>query len=496
MKKILLCIGILSLPEFIWSATPTFVQGTITPGAGAFNIAKTTVPLLNPSQSGNFLMCASVTGASGNTFTFSDDKANYWNKTVQINDAGNGASLQIGFSSNVAASTQKIVTNLGDHSYGQVAVQEYYNVAIGSVADGESGRVTSGTSLSAGTINPSTDGDMLLTVAVLDNWSGRTKPIVWTPMPGCRLYNLHGSNYMAVQTCIQVVKAATDPFITSNYSAPSAMVKTIAIKSASQGSDLASGIKVRKLNIETLDNVTAYATYSPGTSFSFQVDVVGNLIALLYNGRPATPVNTITSEPALTWVNDCIATSGGSGNIVAGWHAANVSVGITSITVGGFSATPNTGIFNFFDVSGADSTSPFDICSTTNATNNTVNTGGIGDVTITTITPVNSNGVVLQMTQEDRHTVVNTTPGYFVTPTVDNYASNDFTTDQGLSIYYNPNTSLVSHIATYEGKEGGGVGPGAYCSIAMAFKAQAIAPIIVLPGTRLRGVIMRGGIIR
>lgn len=457
-------------------AVPTFVQGTISPGAGAFAIDQATIPLLNPSQAGNLVLAVSVSGVSGVAFTFADDKNNYWNKTIQVNDAGNGTSLQLAFSSNVVAGTQKIFTRLGNHSFGQMAVQEYYNIAIGSVADGESGRVTSGTQLSAGVINPSTDGDVLITAVVLSNWSGRVKPITWTPMPGCKLYNLQGSNYMAIQTCPQEVKAATDPFITSDYSAPNAIVKTIAMKAAIQGSDLPAGIRARKLNIETLDNQLAYATYSPGTSFSFEVDVVGNLLALLYNGRPATPVNTITSVPPLTWINACTATSGGSGNTVTAWYAANVPVGITSITLGGFSATPNTGIFNFFDISGADPLVPGDLCTTMNGTDNSVNTGGQGNVVASAITPRTAPGLVLQMTQEDRHTVIDTTPGYFSSPVVENYGNNSFTTDQGLSIFYNTDLSLVTFTNLYDGKESGGVGPGAYCSTAIAFKINPIPP--------------------
>lgn len=501
MKKLIIifCAAIVTTP-CVFSATPTFVQSIAAPAAGAFAFSKDTMTLPNPSGSGNLLMLVAQTGASGNAFTFNDDKANYWNKTVQVNDTPNGQSLAVAFSTNVAANTQRLWVDVGNNSYSEVFALEFFNVGIGSVTEGEAAVATSGTQLSAGNINTTTDGDLLITVVSLDNWPAQKAPMQWTAMGGCTLAAISGTGFMAVQYCIQAVHGTTNPFITSSINATGAMVKTFALKSAALGSDLASGIRVRRINTESAENGTTYITFANGgTAPSFQMPTSGNLLAFGYTGRPTNIFTTVTSVPSLSWAS-CpgAALSAGSGNTAWWWYAPNATVGVTSITVSGFTSTPGF-IFNFFDISGAD-TAPFDVCSSTNDINNTVNSGAVGTVNGSTITPTTANGLVLHLTQEDRHTVTATSPGYFVAPDVAAYAGSNLETDQGLSLFYNPTATLIKFILTYSGYEGGGPGPGALCSQAIAFKAAPPPPPPPPPlptqPTIIRAGIIRRGIIR
>lgn len=475
-------------PGYIFAATAVPIQCNMNAAAGAFAITQGSAVLPNPSLTGNTLVAFAQTGANANTFTFNDDKNNFWNKLTQVNDAGNNQSMQVAIATGATPGVQKIWVGLGNHSFSQVLVCEFTNIALGADAvDGQAGGTSSGKSFISPAYTPATDNDIILTFAAIDNYAAQSAPMVWTPgVPGSNLAALSGTGFMAMQYGTLVTHASTAPFISSSLSATTAMVKSVALKTATQGTAAPSTIYVRGVNTESAENSTTYINFSNGgTAPSFQMPTFGNLLALGYTGRPTNKPTTVTSVPALTW-SSCPgpATSGGSGNTVWWWYAANATVGITSITVTGFTTTPGL-MFNFIDISGAD-TNPFDVCSSTNDTNNLINTGAVGPVNGSTITPTTSSGLVLHLTQEDRHTVTAISPGINISPDIGIYSGSNLETDQGLGIYYNSSTSLINFILTYSGYEGGGVGPGALCSQAIAFKA---APIIAIlqPSTILRG---------
>jgi hypothetical protein len=434
---------------------------------------KTNLP--NPSQAGNCLVVVVTAGNSSPPITVSDDKGNTWNSTTMVSDVPSNNSLQIFYALNVVGGTQLITVNLGsgNFDFDQVMLLEFNNVAAVGALDAQVGQTTSGTSLSSGSMTTTADGDLIIGAAVVDGFGSQTAPMTWTPGSGFTFAATSDTNYMAVQYQIQGTHGAINSSMTSSINGSSAITKAIALKASagSQGAPNPAGIRVRKVDVESL-GVTPYGTYS-GTTWTFQLAVDGNLIAAGWTGKSTSKLTSVTSNPPLTWTSTATSSDGitGSLNSVQWWYAAGASPGtLYTITFNG--SPPGSFTVNLFDISGA-ATSPFDTYANAVGYAPRPNTGETGvPVNGPLITPSTSNGLILAVQQEDQHTVVNASPGYFEAYDVGVYSGPSGEGDQGLMAYYNPNTLAVQVVWIYNGYEAGVTGgAAAYNSQAIAFKA-------------------------
>jgi hypothetical protein len=434
---------------------------------------KTNLP--NPSQAGNCLVVVVTAGNSSPPITVSDDKGNTWNSTTMVSDVPSNNSLEIFYALNVVGGTQLITVNFGsgNFDFDQVMLLEFNNVAAVGALDAQVGQTTSGTSLSSGSMTTTADGDLIIGAAVVDGFGSQTAPMTWTAGSGFTFAATSDTNYMAVQYQIQGTHGAINSSMTSSLNGSSAITKAIALKASagSQGAPNPAGIRVRKVDVESL-GVTPYGTYS-GTTWTFQLAVDGNLIAAGWTGKATSKVTSVTSNPPLTWVSTATSSDGitGSLNSVQWWYAAGASPGtLYTITFNG--SPPGSFTVNLFDISGA-AASPFDTYANAVGYAPRPNTGETGvPVNGPLITPSTSNGLILAVQQEDQHTVVNASPGYFEAYDVGVYSGPSGEGDQGLMAYYNPNTLAVQVVWIYNGYEAGVTGgAAAYDSQAIAFKA-------------------------
>lgn len=443
---------------------------------GLINLSVWKVNLPNPTKTNanEGIWVAVSSGGSTATWTVTDDKSNTWTNATKVSDGSNNNSLNISYAVGVASGTQLLtITFDAPHRYIQVMACEVSGVATSTPLDAESGRTTSTGTIATAAFTTATNGDLIINVAGIDGFSTQTTPMTWTAGligGSTATIALYGNDsYMATQYITQTTAGSTTASITSSINASGAMTKAIALKAAGTPSTI-SGIYVQNISVQSLENDTSYATYSPGTSFTFQHQVVGNLFALAWTGRPNNKVTTVTSSPSMTWTS-CAASSdsGGSGNSTWWWYAVNVTPGIYSVTVT-FATTPAASVQNFVDVSGAAITQTT-TCAGTSGSDTSIASGGTGSIPGPTITPLTSTGVVLTVAQEDRHTAVNISPGSFQATDVGVYASSSGDTDEGLGVHYPSSTSPISYTWTYNGYEGGAGGPGAYCSQSISFDA-------------------------
>src|SRR5256714_5913275 len=237
------------------AAMPTLIQRKSDAGAGALSVTNWSVNLPNPSQGGN---CLVVVAAAGNSFagiSVNDDKANTWNASTLVSDVTHNQALQIFYAANVLAGTQAITVHFqGGPSYSQGQRFEFANVLTATPLDGQSGQTTSGTSLRPGSFTTTMDATLITEAAPLDSYGTLSKPISWTPEPGFTLISPDNTSLIATQYQIQASRGVIDPSLGSSVNVTGAITKAIALKPASAGSIPSGGIRVKGINIQSVEN--------------------------------------------------------------------------------------------------------------------------------------------------------------------------------------------------------------------------------------------------
>lgn len=167
-------------------ATPTLVQHVSTANTGLpsfFGVAGTggiasqfDFRLPNPALAGNCLILG-VTASAGITIsTPTDDGGNTWTAGPTATDSTNHQQGAIFYALNVVAGTRHITIPFssflaptrGD-TFCAVKCSEFFNVALSAASDGSNGNANSGTSWTAGSFTPTTNGDLIWNCGWVDS---------------------------------------------------------------------------------------------------------------------------------------------------------------------------------------------------------------------------------------------------------------------------------------------------------------------------------------
>jgi hypothetical protein len=499
LTRLLLLVALIAWSVSAWAvATPTVIQYKSDTAVGTLSAGVSTwkVNLPNPSIAGNCIIVGAWVGISSDTIGVSDDKSNtYQTGVTQLNDGTNATSLKAVFAPNVAGGTQRITVTFSGTTpqFVQVMVAEFSNVDTGSTVDGQNGAlISSGSSLAPGSFTTASDGDLIIWLGAVSGVTGGmatniTAPDTWTA--GANMTGLLYANdsHMALAYRVQATHGAINPSMT--WAAGSAALNSascigFALKAASsaQGGDLAAGIRVRGGALQGLSNDTDYGTWTSVTAPVFQVNVIGNMIAVGWTGKLGNHITSITSSPSLTWdITDAAPSDSGGGtnnNSVQWVWAANATPGTTYAITFNHATTANGYQYNIFDISGAATTNAAVFDKKTNAsTNNTTapTQGNTATLTGPSITPTNTNELLMTVIQEDQETVTGMALGYFAAVDIGVYATSKGEGDQGLGIYYASSNSAQAMNIVYSGYESGVTGPQWYTSSVVAFKAPAAA---------------------
>jgi hypothetical protein len=454
-------------------ATPTLVQHVTGPQSELLSVTDSLtdyiIQLLNPVGSGNCVL-VSVTHDNGSSATESvtDDQGNTYVLLNRVNDTTRGQFASVFGCFNATAGALKITVTF---SVATVAIwgcsTEYCNVTTAAMVDVSSGNASSGTSVTAGSITPTGNGDLLYQVMFNDGSGvpmtgftvGSQSNITWALIAAEKVFGT--AVQYGVYTSISAINPTFTIAPTSNW-----ISIAVALKSASAGTPPAAGIRVVGVQHNNTLNETATTV-----TFFWPVGARGNtnLLAIAYVGSAVSPrsITGVTDSSSNTWTQ--AGTGAANDSQVQIFYAASATaVGLLTVTV---SLTGTNvghgGTYMAFEVEGA-ATSPFDTSSTATGNNSS------GNITADSITPSTANGLVISAIGN----AFNTTTG--ITTSGSNFISirstgevDPTTNDEnnGWSINYNPNTSAIVNVYTHDTVDA--AGSGNWAAISAAFKAPA-----------------------
>jgi hypothetical protein len=350
-------------PLLAAAQTPTLVQHVSCPNAGAMgsgvggpqsSTPTYKCPLPEPTQAGNALVLGMFSdNTNAPTWTVSDDKSNAWTLGPSSIDSS-GNIVRIYYALNVAAGTHMISVSASTQTRGYLAISasEYYNVAASSAADGSSCHAGSNsTSITAGTITPTTAGDLLwqfaanVAVAEVSPFTvGSQSNITW-------VFNgtdMHDGD--ATQAGVYSSTAAINPTFTAGTS-ESWDSCVVALKAGSAGNAPTSAFRI-------LHMLHAQETSSDGSTYKGQFPTSGNLLVASFISGSNT-ITGITSNPSNSWTATSSATLGGVQVVSQVYYAPSASTS-NSLTFSVSQTGTMTGsTFMMYDIVGA-ATSPLD----------------------------------------------------------------------------------------------------------------------------------------
>jgi hypothetical protein len=270
----------------------------------------------------------------------------------------------------------------------QYEVFEYNNIAASSPCNGSKILVMSsgGATINPGSFTPGTNaaGNLILTYAAQNTGLDTGHPTDWVPTASPAFTLLEGdiawiSNEgypHAAQSYVQATPAAITPSMTATSDATTYNSITLALKIASGGGSLPTGIHINKVLHFTNDYFATTTTWHLIAPFTGNLHVV----VLVQNGPT---INSISSTDCNCWVKK--ADSGAAIQMQI-WYAPNRGQVVDNISIT-FSAAPPTSSVRIYDISGA-AAAPFDVsagaqpspCTTASAA---------------TLTPTTTNGLVI-----------------------------------------------------------------------------------------------------
>lgn len=457
---LLVALLVFSLVGTARGAVPTFADNHVSGSSTQGNAVNSyTLRLPNLTQGGNCIIVAFQYSATGGvSASLSDDRGNSYTAPVSNNDGRQVVNLA--FAQNVAAGTQKITITFagGTPAFVTGMASEFYNVSPAGALDGSASNSGTGTSVSAGSVAPTANGDLIYQYAVQDSTSGSM--ISWTQ--GSSPWNLLSADVLDGTVAQYQVQASAAPINPTITMAPSQNYNSVAIalKSATAGNAPPPGIRV----VRAQHNSIPANASSP---VKLQFPCTGNLIIVAWIGVPGHDLTTITDGNSNTYIPTGAAFGFGLSGDNQIFYAASASTSTTmngpNLSTTGNDISGSTAVL--LDVEGA-AVSPFDsVAGRTTASGIQSNSGSVSAVSIT---PSTSNGLVITSIGVDSNTIVGVTPGNFLS-TVPNPVMSPNPVDQnnGWGLNYNANTGTESYVWT---TQGGGVND--WASIAAAFEAS------------------------
>lgn len=412
------------------SGVPTFaenhVSGSSTQG---YSVSSYTLRLPNPSLAGNCIIVGfQYSNMSGVSASVRDDQGNSYSVPVQSSDGNQIVNLS--YALNVAAGAQKITITFsgGSPSYVSAVASEFYNVATANAADGYSGSSGSGSNVSAGTLTPSTSGDLIYHYAVQDSSSSAMN--AWTQ--GANPWVLLSADVLDSAAAQYQVQASAVPITPALGMSPAQNFLSIALalQPASAGTAPPPGIRVVRVEHNSVPEYTA----SP---IRLQFPSTGNLLVVAWIGAPGIDITGISDGNGNTY----ISTGGAFGYGVSGdnqiYYAAGAAtspsmtgptLATTGSKIGGSTAV-------LFDIRGA-ATAPYDSAAgrATASGNQSSGQSVIG----ATLSPSTANGLVITSIGIDSDTIVGVSPGNLLsTVPLPVSSPNPVDENNGWALFYN-----------------------------------------------------------
>ena len=464
MKRFQLILVLVLLPLATQAQSPTLVQHVTGPTAN-LQIGTYTLPLPNPTLSGNLLIVSVATDNPAPTVTVSDNKNNAY--TPGPSGSGN-ENLQLWYATGSTAGVDTITVTISPATaYVQVVFSEFYNVTTSSAADGMctglSGLSTTVACSSA--ITTSSNGDLIYQVGWADggvvptSWNQGSSP--WAFLSG-GVDIASGSSIggFAAQYQIQTTHGSITPSMTT---APSTQFDTMAIafRAATAGTAPSAGIRI----------VSAYHAEESqvgNSPFVLQCPTTGNLIVVAWIGAPEIALTGVTDGNGNIYTlpgSDFNAAGGGDLRFA---YAASATSSSTMTGPNLAFSGPNQGGSTaiIYDVIGA-ATSPYDTTAGNPTVTATDSGTGTHQVRTVSITPSTTNGLVFSEMGVNSNQVIGVTPGNFIAATDNNEGSSgDMDENNGWSAQYNTTTSQITYSYTITGGAASGWG-----AMAVAFEA-------------------------
>ena len=378
------------IPDIVqWVQTPNLSNVGQTLGAGA----SITVNYPGPTQSGNLsALCFWYT--TGTDWSVTDDSSNTY--TLGPTCTGNGYTEACYYATNIASGTRVMTVShaAGTAVFFGATAAEVKNIALSSALDTSSCNADqSGTTVTAGSITPSSSGDFILqhmfneiATPTASMTAGSQANITWG-LWAAALSTGEGGQYGTYNStsAINPTMFETDPGVRWFSAA-------MAFKSSAAGNGPPARMHIRGIQSETFQ----HGSLSPQT---MQFPTKGNLIIDAFQAGGGDYITSITSSPSNTWVNTSAVVSNGTSTIM--YYAANATPSLAMTvpaTMNQTAASDDTHMW--IDVMGAN-TAPF-------TTNNVTKTGyktGITPLDTLTITPTVGTSLVVTTVGVDFNTL-------------------------------------------------------------------------------------------
>lgn len=431
-------------------AVPALVQRASGPnsqnGTGTANPTTYTARLPDSAQAGNCIVVVITYDNTGSpAVTVSDDKSggtNTYSLGISELDSTHGQKFDIYYALNVQpARTITVSWNKTGQGFLSVHVFEFTNVATASAADGNNGNFTSGTSVTAGAVTPSTSGDLVIQgvfkvsdVAAASFTAGSQSNITW------QLATSDLQLGMAVQWGVYNSTSSLNATMSTTGTNNNYVSAVLFLKSGASGSNIPSGIRIRGIQHIQLDahdftiqtvNTVAMPTY--GTALIMAV-VAG-----------AATVTAVTDSHSNSWSSNSVYNGGATSDCQFWYCQSGTFSADMTLTV---TVSDNTKDYTLmiYDVTGGSSTGLYDATSLGTAHGNqTTNTATI---TGAIATPSQASSLVIGMGGWDKNTGngANSPIIFDAFLTNDEFLDGPQTVDQnnGWGHYYNSDTSSVT----------------------------------------------------
>jgi hypothetical protein len=454
------------------AAVPTLVQHV----AGAMDqnpASALIIHLPNAVQSGNCLIAGvQFHQFGGITVSVADDKSNTWIAGPTM--TSNAVLVSLFYVVGAAAGTSRItITFHGTNPVNpQAVISEFYNVATVGAADGTSAGA-SASPVTAGGFTTSTPGDLIYQYGVDVTSPGAYNGGSLAPGSNFTLLSADRQVGAVAQYSVQSTAGAITPtFTASTHTWASA---SIALKSASAGTAPAAGIRIVHIQHWWAGENTASET--------IQFPSSGNLI-VGFNTTSLATIASVTDSNKNTYdVSHLHANPNISNLNTQGIFAANAATGAALTMTFNWASNGGNGdnMLVLYDVTGA-AASP--LSAATVADGNQVTAG---NVTMGSITPTTANGLVLNASAIDFHTINGVVGTGVVLDSIVNPLDDDnpgsgtsnstLDEDNAYAHFYNASTSPVSFVytATTASGNGGENGDGIeyWASVTLAFKGSS-----------------------
>ncbi len=432
--------------------------------------------LPNPTGSGNCIVICYFTDNTGTpVVTATDDAPGGSNTYVNLVNGTDTHANQHGIivATNVTAGAQHIAIKFtGQQSFHCCHVSEFYNVSTAAPATAKDGSnfnsTTGATSITAGNITPGTSGDLFVQAMTNGTVTGLTSivagsqsNITWALLGADRI------NGSAVQWGVYNSTSTLNPTMTTSSTDYGSVA--VALKSASAGTALSAGMKIRKV----LHNSFFSTTFSgPGYAnpTTIQIPCIGDsLVGVIIGG--GAKITSITGDSnGNTWAN--IGTEVGS--LASTSQMFTVTAAVTSqtqtITVN-FPDVTHDFTLLVYDISGGNQSALFDVAGVATGTTATL----AASITGAAVTPTTANGVVIGTMGIDNNTIIGTTTtsGLFDSHYDQNETEpNNLDQNNGWAHVYNPNLATITFVFSPFLNSSA---QGAWASLAASFKA---APVV------------------